>query len=93
MKITDAHYKILRARVLPHMPQYPFLIEQYKRVPKIKSAEAAALWRVYHMARIYDVFTYQEWDYLDAHIETAMRKIIRDAGQVLPHAVTVEGAK
>lgn len=89
MKMTPEHYAKLRERVLPFMPQYPFLLEQFKRVPEIKSAECAALWRVYHAAKIYDIFTYQQWDYNDSHIETAMRKIIHDAGQVLPHAVTV----
>lgn len=76
MKMTPEHFAILRDRVTPLLPRLPALEALHQANPRIKDPKRAALWDVYHAARIYELFTYQQWDYDDSHIETAMRRII-----------------
>ena len=75
MKMTDQHYTVLEARVIPLLPQLPEARKSLEANPMIKSVDRALLWAVFHATKIFSVFTYQEFDYLDTHIETAMRRI------------------
>lgn len=74
MKMTSEHYQLLTERATPWKEaavqaaksgQYPI-----KRI----------LWRVFHRAEMYQVYSYQEFDYYDTHIETAMKKLFKDWG-------------
>jgi len=78
MRMTPEHYQTIKARVTPLLVHVAALREQYAQNPKIKDIDCAIRWKLFHAARIYDIYTYQQFDYLDAHIDTAMRAIIKD---------------
>lgn len=77
MKMSTVHYNALQANVIPLLHHIPHLREAYALNPKIKDIEKATLWTIYHAAKMYKLYTYQEWDYLDSHIETAMKQILK----------------
>lgn len=74
--MTQPHFDTLKARVQPFAEHYGSLVAQYAANPKIKDAGLAARCRILAAAKIYDVYTYQEFDYMDSHVDTAMRKIL-----------------
>lgn len=80
MKMTDEHYAALKARVQTLVPQIPAHRERLKNDPKVKNLDLRVLWDVFHAAKIYTVYSYQEFDYLDTHVETAMRAIFKELG-------------
>lgn len=76
MKMSQAHYDTLKTRVQPFAEHYNALLAQYAANPKINDAGLAARCRILAASKIYDVYSYQEFAYLDTHIDTAMRKIL-----------------
>lgn len=78
MKMTQAHYEALKAKVMPLVPSIPAYRESLKTDPKVKNLDQRVLWDVFHAAKIWKDYSYQEFDYLDAHIETAMRAIFKE---------------
>lgn len=78
MKMTAEHYAALKAKVEPLVPKIPAHLEGLKKDPKVVNLEVRLLWDVFHTARIWDSYSYQEFDYNDAHIETAMRAIFKE---------------
>lgn len=76
MKMSQAHFDTLKARVLPFAEHYAALVAQYAENPRINDAGFAARCRILSAAKIYEVYSYQEFDYLDSHVDTAMRKIL-----------------
>lgn len=78
MKMSPGHFEALKARVAQVMPQVPAHREKLRNDPRVKDLEKRLLWDVYHSARMHQLYSPQQWDYADAHIETAMRKILRE---------------
>lgn len=78
MKITPTHYDVLKQRVAPLIVHIPALTERFGANPKVRDVNKAVLWELFHRAKMYQRYTYQEWDYIDTHIETAMKKILKE---------------
>lgn len=80
MKMSPTHYAVLVERCAPFIPVYDELVIQGKANARVKLPEAYALWRIFHAAKMYEIYRYQEFNYLDTHIEAAMRKVVADHG-------------
>lgn len=78
MKITTEHYNAIKAKVLPLVDSLPAYFAQLHNDARIKDFETRALFDVFHATRIYNDYSYQEFDYQDAHIKTAMRAIFAE---------------
>ena len=78
MKMTQAHYEALKAKVLPLVPSIPAHRESLKTDPNVKDLDQRVLWDVFHAAKIWRDYSCQEFDYRDTHIETAMRAIFKE---------------
>ena len=76
MKMSAEHYAKLSARVDQVRGQIADHRAKLSTDPKVKDLEKRLLWDVYHSTRMHQLYTPQQWDYTDAHIETAMRKIL-----------------
>ena len=89
MKIKGTHYQVLKDAVLALGPgidrHKEFIFEEAQKPDtKIKDAQTRFLWDVFWAARRtcekLRGYSYQEWDYKDAHVETALRKILAERG-------------
>ena len=78
MKMTAEHYKELKSRILPFVFRINDHIEDVRKTGNFDSLEKRILWDVFHAAKIYNKYSYQEFNYLDSHIETAMKSIFKD---------------
>ena len=86
MKMTREHYADLKQHVKEIADQLPAhyaaLVRQHQnpnpRFPVIKDLDRRFLWDVFYASRIQNKYTYQEFDYTGAHIETAMRAVLRE---------------
>jgi hypothetical protein len=90
MKMSDKHFALLRQAVERLEDRHPegTLSKYFDEVrasasrpgSKIKSAERYFVWDIYWRAKKLSPelrgLSYQEWDYKDAHIETALNKIL-----------------
>lgn len=80
MKMNETHYKALAAKIMP----FRMVIESHIEALKIKGGyrdlEKRVIFDVFHAAKIYNDFTYQEFNYKDSHIETAVKNILKDMG-------------
>jgi len=88
MKMSPAHYADLRARLLRlacDIRDHRRVLQQLHRNPDplqfpVKDPERRLLWDAFYASRIQSAYSYQEFDYTDAQIETAMRAAFRDLG-------------
>lgn len=76
MKMTPEHFSALKARVDQMRGQFAAHREKLAADPKVKDLEKRFLWDVFHACRMHQIYSYQEFNYLDSHIETAMKKIL-----------------
>ena len=79
-KMTSPHYEALKAKVAMLVPQIPAHRTVLAADVRVKDLSLRVLWDVFHATRIMDDYSYQEFDYLDTHIETAMRAIFKELG-------------
>lgn len=86
MKMTQAHFTVLKAKVAELQPQIPAHLARLQADPKVKDLGMRLLWDVFAATRILDQYSYQEFDYLDTHIETAMRRAFKELGVPQPSA-------
>ena len=80
--MSKAHYDRLSDKVLAlsHLiPDHTKAInEMYAATGKTtEQAAARILWDVFHATKIMNEYSYQEFDYTDAHIKTAMKSIFK----------------
>ncbi len=78
MKMTPTHYEDLKQKVSVFVSQIPDHIDRLKKDPKVKDLNTRLLWDVFHATKIMNQYSYQEFDYSDAHIETAMRAVFKE---------------
>ena len=85
MKVSKAHYDRLKKRIDEVLSLYTskeiqLSIREFQANPKLKNWRIAFMWAVYHQATtdesIQDMM--REGKYLDAHIETALKKALYD---------------
>jgi len=77
MKMLDEHYLAMRKGMEDKLPG---LKEGLKRYKYAGLTFGRFLWDVFGSLKIYDKYTYQQFDYKDSHIETAMRKLMDEFG-------------
>ena len=78
MKMTDEHYATLKARVTIFADKIPAHKKALENDSRVKDIDKRLLWDVFHAAKIFTIYTYQQFDYKDSHIETAMKKILEE---------------
>lgn len=82
MKMTDDHFNTLRERIIPFVSKLKIHRKILMNTMKYKSGEGdidkRIRWDAHHAARMYDVYSYKEYDYYDTHIDTALRKIQKE---------------
>lgn len=85
MKMSQAHYAVLKDRLAPIVKsgELNLHIARIKQSGKYKDLATRVLWDAFHACRMYDKYTYQEFDYNDKHVETAMRKAFSELGVVI----------
>lgn len=84
MKMSKEHYDALKERVAVLVPQIPAHLDLLRGDPKVKNLGLRLMWDVFHATRISNRYSYQEFDYKDTHIETAMRAVFKELGVALP---------
>jgi hypothetical protein len=77
MKIKSEHYSFLESKIKDLLPKIKMHSEQLKLDSKVKNHSTRLMWDTFHALKVYDHFSYSEFDYLDSHIETAMKKIFK----------------
>lgn len=80
MKMSEQHYRALEAKIRPFQMAIESHIATLKANGGYKDLETRVIFDVFHAAKIYNDFTYQEFDYNDSHIKTAVRAILKDMG-------------
>jgi uncharacterized protein YeaC (DUF1315 family) len=78
MKMSPEHYAKLKERVTLLLPKIPEHVEHLRKDPKVKVLRMRLLWDLFHATHMHTLYTYEEFDYTDAHIETAMNAIMRE---------------
>ena len=83
--MSQAHYAVLKDRLAPVVKggELALHIVAIKRGGNYKDLATRVLWDAFYACRMYDKYTYQEFDYNDSHIETAMRKAFSELGVVI----------
>ncbi len=81
--MSPAHFDVLKTRVLAMREQIPTYAQHirtnFASVGKTPSAaETRIMWDIFYATKIMNSYSYQEFDYKDTHIETAMRKILSE---------------
>lgn len=80
MKMSDEHYQALKDRIAVFADRLPAHKEALRTNPRVKDLHRRVRWDAFHAARIFDIYTYRQFDYTDAHIDTALRQIFKDLG-------------
>lgn len=75
MKMSKDHYEFLKKKVSEILPKVKEHRKTLEGDPRVKNLKTRWMWDTFHAIRVFDTFSYQEFDYLDVHIETAMRHI------------------
>lgn len=78
MKMTKEHYDVLKKKVEALLPGIENQRTRISLDPTVKDPSKRLLWDTFHAANIFAEYTYQQFDYLDDHIETAMRSIFKE---------------
>ena len=68
MKMTKEHYKALKEKIS--------MVKN--NIHKDIQNDTHSIWDIFHAAKIFAHYSYQEFDYLDTQIETAIRKILKE---------------
>lgn len=88
MKMSAIHYADLKSRIehlAVQIRMHRLDLEEQKRNPNplqfpVKDVERRLLWDAFYASRIQSAYGYQDFDYTDTHIETAMRSIFKELG-------------
>lgn len=80
MRMTKEHYAALDSRVRPFRYALERHIINLKEQGGYKCLETRVLMDAFHACKIFKDYTYQQFDYTDEHIRTAMRAIFKDMG-------------
>lgn len=78
MKVAKEHYDKMEELVQPLKP----MLSQYKQGlfidPRVKDVNRRFCFDVLYTINMHKYYTYQEFDYSDEHLYTAMKKILKD---------------
>lgn len=77
MKITKQHYNFLESEVEKLLEKIKLHSITLKNDPKVKDHATRLIWDAFHAIKVYNRFSYQEFDYKDSHIETAMKLVFK----------------
>lgn len=86
--MTPAHYDHLKAQIAPladRLRAHRLDLERQHRDPDprylpVRDPERRLRWDAFYASRIQSFYGYQDFDYTDAHIETAVRAIFKELG-------------
>jgi hypothetical protein len=78
MKMSRVHYEALRDAIKPLIPAIPAYREALRNDSRVKDLDTRLTFDVYYASKIQSRYSYQEWNYLDAHIYTATKKAIEE---------------
>ena len=85
MKMTKAHYDVLKERVQMLVTSGRLFrhVAEVRAEGKFKDLATRIRWDTFHSCKMYDKYTYREFDYLDTHVDTAMKAIFKELGIVI----------
>ena len=85
MKMTKAHYDGLKERVqaLVNSGQFHRHVAEVRAAGNYKNLARRVMWDTSHACNMYDTYTYQEFDYLDTHVDTAIKATFKELGIVI----------
>lgn len=79
IKMSPEHYAVIKAKVKALGAE---MINQHKEKlkddPRVKDLETRLLFDVFYATKVQNDYSYQEFDYKDAHIKTAMKQIFKE---------------
>ena len=79
IKMSPEHYAAIKSKVeelgANKINAYK---EQLKADPKVKDLETRLLFDVFYATKVQNKYSYQEFDYTDAHIKSAMKQIFKE---------------
>ena len=76
--MSQEHYNYIKEKVIGVANFIPEYKEHLKTDPRVKDLNKRLLWDVFYSTKIYNNYSYQEFDYKDTHIETAMKAIFKE---------------
>ena len=78
MAMSKEHYGYLKGRVAAMAGRVRPYRAWLRHLDNVKNLETRLIWDCFHAAKVYEKYSYQEFDYSDAHVETAMKKIFKE---------------
>jgi hypothetical protein len=85
MKMTTEHYNALKSRVATFTHQLPAHLEKVKMDSRCKDIETRMLFDIFHGAKMWSIYSYQQFDYTSEHIQTAMKRIAKELNIKVTH--------
>ena len=78
MKVTPEHYAKMQELIEPLKPKLVQYKENLAQDPRVKDIKMRFCFDVFNAINIYKYYSYQEFDYLNEHLYTALKKILKD---------------
>ena len=78
MKMTTEHYNELKTRIQTFAHQAPAHLERIRLDARCKDIKTRMLFDIFYAAKIWEIYSFQEFNYMDEHIKTAMNKIVSE---------------
>ena len=66
MKMTSEHYAVLKGKVKELLPEMDAFRDVVKNAPRVHDMDRRLLWDVFYATRIFNQYSYQEFDYQNA---------------------------
>jgi len=76
--MSQEHYNYIKEKVIGIANLIPKYKEHLKTDTRVKDLNKRLLWDVFYSTKIYNNYSYQEFDYKDTRIETAMKAIFKE---------------
>ena len=76
--MTTEHYSTLKSRVATFAHQLSAHLEALRIDQRVKDLETRMLFDIFHGAKMWSIYSYQQFDYTDEHIKTAMKRIAKE---------------
>jgi hypothetical protein len=78
MKMTNEHYNRLKTRMSNFKPFIEKHRENIIKENKAQDIDKRLRWDIFYASKMHEIYSYQEFDYTDNHIDTALKKIMKE---------------
>lgn len=80
MKMKKEHFEALKQRISIFTNDIPAYIKAVQKGGVYSNLEKRIIWNIFYSTKMYELYSPQEFDYNDSHIETAVRKALKELG-------------